>query len=508
MAGVAESRWPVGGEAENVSSEAKMMKWSRYLLIALVALAACAQIARAQLPADHNRGNNRPIMDGIVESVGGRLQVSLTNTDSARSVSGAARISLGAGDKQAEVARFEFTLAPQESRLFPLGSRGAPGDHYTLAIYGQAGSLIFIKNAPVKPGVIAAPIAPPPAPRPAPANPAPTRAATTVVKELTVKARLAPERHGQSGGGEIKPPEVIRPTIPPRAEINSPAAQQPSGQVSEHEVPAPEQLKAATARVPSPKVARRLQRRAENKSQAAERPTAPQNVEAPVSVEAPISDEPGPVVLSFEIASPTPIINASLSVSANEFKQRQAVNVQGSANVEFKLPENFEEPKINYTLTDASGRRLAQGELMLEELRQEDSVSLSDVKTDKETYDPGESAHFIVTLEGRSPYGYLLEVAAKDANAETILKDSRKGVYSKGKAIQEFRVEIPAETKGIVTVEFKAFGILTRKLFGYVMREIIINDTQRDKTEDRGSILDPRSSIFDPRSSMFLPPAT
>src|SRR5262245_26886794 len=491
----------------DVSSEATMMNRSRFFLIALVALGACAQIARAQLPADQNRDRNRLVVDGGVESVDGRLQVSLTNINNVRSVSGAARISIGASGQQSE--KFEFTLAPQESRLFPLGSRGAPGDNYTLTIYDRGGALIFLKNAPVKRGAVAAPIAQPIAQPPAPVIPAPATPPRIVAKELTVKARLAPERPGRSGGGEIKPPAVVRPILPPRAEIKPPAIQQTGGeQVAAPEATGTDQTRVTIARTPPTAKSLRRQRRAQNKPQAVERPGSAQSVESPVSMETPISDEPGPVVLSFEITAPKPIINASLSVSAKEFKQRQSVTVQGSANVDFKLPEDFDEPKINYTLTDASGRALAQGELMLEELRQEDSVSLSDVKTDKETYDPGESAHFVVTLEGRSPYGYLLEVAAKDANAETLLKDSRKGVYSKGKAIQEFRVEIPAETKGIVTVEFKAFGILTRKLFGYVMREIIINDTQRDKTEDRGSILDPRSSIFDPRSSMFLPPAT
>ena len=493
---MAEGRWPVGSKAESVSREMnavpcepvktgdEMMNRFRYLSLALkaivfMALTVYPHSANAQLPADHNRGQNRPILDGSVESVGGRLQVSLTNTDDARSVSGVARVSLGAGDKQAEVARFEFTLAPKESRLFPLGSRGGPGDHYTLAIYERAGSLIFLKNAPVNRGAISAPIAPPPAP----ANPAPV---ATAAKELTIKARLAPERPVQSRGSEIKPPAVVRPILPQVVETKSPA---PSRQeVSESEAPAPGKPEVAIARVaPSAKAVRRRQRRAENQSQAVERPGAPQGVESPIFMEAPISDEPGPVVLAFEIAAPSPIINASLSVSAKEFKQRQTVTVEGSANVEFKLPEDFDEPKIAYTLADASGRALARGELGLEDLRQEDSVSVSDVKIDQATYAPGESAHFVVTLEGRSPYGYRLEVTAKDANAETLLNDSRKGIFSKGKSIQEFRVEIPAEAKGIVTIELKAFGNLTRKLFGSVVREIIINDKQSDKTEDRGS---------------------
>jgi hypothetical protein len=71
-----------------------------YLFVALLALAAGAQTAQAQSPADQNRGRNRPIVDGGVESVDGRLQVSLTNTDNVRSVRGSARISLGASDRQ------------------------------------------------------------------------------------------------------------------------------------------------------------------------------------------------------------------------------------------------------------------------------------------------------------------------------------------------------------------------------------------------------------------------
>ena len=392
-------------------------------------------------------------------------------------MSGGARISLGAGDKQAEVARFEFTLAPKESRLFPLGSRGAPGDHYTLAIYGQAGALIFLKNAPVNRGAIVAPIAPPPAP----ANPAPT---TTSVKELTVKARLAPERARQSRAGEIKPPTVVRPRTPLDVEIKSPA---PSSQrqASETESPALGQPEFAITRIPSAKALRRRQRRAEHNSQGIEQPGGQQGVESTLFMEAPISDEPGPVVLAFEIASPSPIIKASLSVSAKEFKGRQTVNVQGSANVEFKLPDDFDEPKISYTLADASGRPLAKGELLLEDLRQEDSVSFSEVKIDQPTYSPGESAHFVVSLEGRSPYGYRLEVTARDANTETLLNDSRKGIFSKGKSVQEFRIEIPAEAKGVITIELKAFGYLTGKLFGHLVREIIVNDTKNEKTENR-----------------------
>ena len=226
---------------------------------------------------------------------------------------------------------------------------------------------------------------------------------------------------------------------------------------------------------------RRLQQRAKNNSQAIEQPGSPQSVEAPISLEVPIPDEPGPLVLLFEITAQAPIINSSLSVSAKQFKQRQAVTIQGSANVEFKLPDDFNEPKINYTLTDASGKTLSTGEFDLEALRMEDSVRVSEVKFDQESYAPGQSAHLVMTLEGRSQYGYLLEVTAKDENGYLLLNDSRKGIYHKGKSIQEFHVEIPAEAQGIVAVEFKALGYLTKKLFDSGSRNLIINNTQNDK---------------------------
>jgi len=452
-----------------------------YLIMALVALAACAQIASAQATAGANRGHNQPIPEGSVESVGGRLQVILTNTDRDRECRGAARIGIGAPDRQSEIARFEFTLAPQESRLFPLDSQGVVGDQYALSIYEQSGSLILLKNAPVKSGAVTAPIAPQPATTP----PTPAATAPTVAKGLTVKARLAPEQPIKSGDGEIKLPAVVRPRPPQGVEINSPAAEQSnSQQVAEPEAPATEQPEAAIARVPSAKAARRLRQRAQNNSQAVERLGLPQSDEAPKSLETPISDEPGPVALLFEIAAPAPITNASLSVSAKDFKQRQAVTIQGSANVEFKLPDDFNEPKINYTLTDSSGKTLITGELDLEALRMEDSVRVSEVKFDQTSYAPGQSAHLVITLEGRSTYGYILDVTAKDENGSLLLDDSRRGIYHKGKAIQEFHVEIPAEAHGAVTVEFKAFGNLTRKLFDTGTRDLIINGAHDDK-EDR-----------------------
>lgn len=433
-----------------------------YLLMSLAAgaLAVCAQTS-----VDHKR----PAVDGAVESVGGRLQISLTNIDNVREFRGAARVSLDAPNRQSEVTSFEFTLAPQESRLFPLDSAGATGDHYTLSIHERAGALILLKNAPIKRVAGAEPtIVTPPTPTP------PVSTPSTVAKGLTVKARLTAGRPGQSPGADRqgqsmgREPNLVS-AAPPVAANEAAAPEQPNEQL------------AAVIKRQSAKRARREESRGINPL-AVERPS----LQPAGQIEAPISNEPASMALTFEIVTPAPIINASLSVSANGFKERKTITIQGTGSAEFILPDDFGEPKINYTLTDAFGKTLITGDLDFEALRLEDFVRISEIKFDQESYSAGQSAQIVMTLEGRSPYGYLLEVTAKDENGSILLSDSRKGVYNKGTSMQEFKVEIPAEAKGSVAVEFKAFGKLTKKLFDSGTRDIIINDSQNDKTEDRG----------------------
>jgi hypothetical protein len=452
---------------------------NRFLYL-LTALAAGALTVWAQTAADHKR----PVVDGSVESVGGRLRVSLTNTDSAREFRGAAQVSIDAPDRQTEVAKFEFTLAPQESRLFPIDSQGAAGAHYTLSIHERAGTLILLKNAPINRAGAEPAAAPPPAPAP------PVSMAQTAAKGLTVKARLAAGRPRPSPGAEIKTP-AEQLSHPQEKETNLVVV--PAAPNAAPEQPSEQQADAI--KKPSAKSARRG-KSAEVKPLAVEQSTS----KPAGKVEAPISDGPTSVVLAFDITSPSPIINASLSVSAKSFKGRQVITIHGAGSAEFELPDEFNEPKINYTLADASGKTLIAGEFDFEALRMEDSVRVSEVKFDRESYGPGQSAHLVMALEGRSPTGYLLEVTAKDENGSLLLNDSRKGNFSKGKSFQEFQVEIPAEAHGAIAVEFKAFGILTKKLFDSGTRDLIINDTQDDKTESRGLRIEGRRpKIQDPR---------
>jgi hypothetical protein len=448
---------------------------NRFLYI-LMAVAAGALTVCAQTTTDHKR----PVVEGSVESVGGRLRVSLTNTDGDREFRGAAQISIDAPGRQSEVSRFEFTLGPQESRLFPLDSQGAAGDHYTLSIHERAGTLILLKNAPINRAAEAAPeVVTPPAPTPqAPTPPEPTPPASmaqTTATGLTVKPRLAAGRPRPSSSAE-------RGSQPQGGEANIVVA--PAAPTVDNEATAPEQPSgpqfAAINKKRSAKFARR------GKSDEIKPPvTQPPNSTPAGEVEEPISDEPTSIALAFDITTPSPIIKGSLGVSANGFNKRQAINIQGAGSAQFDLPDDFNGSKINYTLTDASGKTLIAGEFDFEALRMEDAVRVSEVKFDRESYSPGQSARIVMTLEGRSPYGYLLEVTAKDENGATLIDESRKGIYSKGKSIQEFQFVIPTEANGGIGVEFKAYGILIKKLFDSGTRDVIIGDNQdNDNKED------------------------
>jgi hypothetical protein len=299
---------------------------------------------------------------------------------------------------------------------------------------------------------------------------------------LTVKARLAAARPRPSPGAEIKL-SADRPGQPQGREANIvvvPAAPTVATEATAPEQPSGPQV-AAINKKRSAKFARRG-KSDEIKPPAAQPPDSTQAGEA----ETPISDEPPSMVLAFDITSPSPIINASLSVRMKGFNARQAITIKGAGSAEFDLPEDLEDPKINYTLTDAFGKTLIAGEFDFEALRMEDSVRVSDVKFDRESYAPGQSARVVMTLEGRSQHGYLLEVTAKDENGSILLNESRKGIYSNGKSIQEYQFVIPSETQGGIAVEFKAFGSLTKKLFETGTRDLIISDNQ-DNKDDNGS---------------------
>ncbi len=92
-----------------------------------------------------------PVIAGEVERAGGQIQLVLSNPSDARAFQGEAKVS--AGLSADAPIRLAITLAPNETRRFPLPSltgSGAAGDQYLLAIYNQSGALVLYKIEPIK----------------------------------------------------------------------------------------------------------------------------------------------------------------------------------------------------------------------------------------------------------------------------------------------------------------------------------------------------------------------
>ncbi|MBO0725927.1 MAG: hypothetical protein J2P52_10030 [Blastocatellia bacterium] len=198
--------------------------------------------------------------------------------------------------------------------------------------------------------------------------------------------------------------------------------------------------------------------------------------------EIPTTDQAEPFTLTFEIESNNPVKDATFTISAKDFQRRQQVTIDGQAYLEFKLPETLSERKLNYTLTSATGQTLVSGEVDLDQLASSDSVSVSSLTFDRQSYAPGESARVVIELLGDGSRGYRLELAVKDGGGNSLLKDERRGSNNDGKSSQEFSIEIPREAQGPIVIDYRVFGAKTGTMSDSGSREIALKDAREDKT--------------------------
>src|SRR5215813_8477239 len=363
------------------------MKSFTYAII-LLTLATVTPSARAQSKGFGGAEKKSPAIEGAVERTGAQIQLVITNPSDTRVFQGVANVNVGLSSDAA--IRLTITLAPKETRRFPLTAHttsGQSGDQYSLLVYNQTGALILSRIAPIK----------------------------------------------TTGGSER--------ATPPRQ------AATPNKGSDEVEVNA------------------QLTRGLANRD-----------------AELPTTDQVEPFLLTFEIKSATPIKDASFTLSAKGFQRSQPVTVDGRANLEFKLPETLGERKLSYTLTAKAGRQLARGEVDLDQLTASDAASVGALTFDRPAYAPGESARAVIELQGDTPRGYRLEVTVKDGGGNLLLKDERRGSNTAGKSRQEFTLEIPREVKGPVIVAYQVFGGQTGAPFDSGVREIILNESQEDKS--------------------------
>jgi len=189
--------------------------------------------------------------------------------------------------------------------------------------------------------------------------------------------------------------------------------------------------------------------------------------------------ENDPFILAFEMTAIRPVYDATLSITLGQHKDSKPVSVKRNLTVEFKLPDQLDSERISYEMTAKNGRVIVKGELGLDQLMAEDFVTVADIRTDKSSYDLGDSVQVTVRLEGRSPHGYRLETLAKDGQGVVFFQDQYQANADNQSNTQEFSLTLPREMTSPVVLEFKLFDAETGLLFDSGEREIPINNAKR-----------------------------
>lgn len=176
--------------------------------------------------------------------------------------------------------------------------------------------------------------------------------------------------------------------------------------------------------------------------------------------------------LFFELRSQKPVNTAILAITAAKLKDQKQISINPQANVDFKLPDSLETDKVNYVLTDKAGRVLAKGELNLVKLMDEDSVTVSDIRTDRSSYQSGETVRVIARLDGKSQSGYRFEVTVRDGLSQSLFRDQKVVGKDESLNLLEFAFILPGNLSAPVVFEFRIYDGETGVLFDSGEREI------------------------------------
>ncbi|HMV86153.1 MAG TPA: hypothetical protein PLD20_09610 [Blastocatellia bacterium] len=183
-------------------------------------------------------------------------------------------------------------------------------------------------------------------------------------------------------------------------------------------------------------------------------------------------------LLSLELRAQLPVKGATISITAGKVKDKKPVSINPQARIEFKLPEQLEAEQISYVLTAKDGRVLAKGDLNLQELMADDLVTINDIRTDRASYDPGETARLTALIEGKSKQGYRLEVSARDGQGQSIFRDQKVVGAEDNVSSLEFSVALPESVNAPVVFEFRVFNAETGLMLDSGEREIPMNSAK------------------------------
>ncbi len=182
-----------------------------------------------------------------------------------------------------------------------------------------------------------------------------------------------------------------------------------------------------------------------------------------------------PFQIAFELSGRRSLFDATLQFALGFTKATKPVSVNRQAVVEFKVPSDVGDGKITYVLTRKDGSIVTQGETTLDKLFMEDVVTVSDIRTDKTGYAPGETARLTIVMEGGSKEGYRLEITAHDAQDSQFFSTLLHGKGGEKAGEQPLQLSLPNDARERVVVKFKLYDLANNALFDSGERELTIN---------------------------------
>ena len=181
-----------------------------------------------------------------------------------------------------------------------------------------------------------------------------------------------------------------------------------------------------------------------------------------------------PFQIAFELSGQRSLFDATLQFTLGATKATKPVSINRQAVVEFKVPSDVGDGKITYVLTRKDGSIVTQGETTLDKLFLDDVITVSDIRTDKTGYAPGETARLTIVMDGGSKEGYRLEVSAHDAQDSQFFSTVLYGKGGEKAGEQPLQLSLPNDAHERVIVKFKLYDAANNALFDSGERELTI----------------------------------
>jgi hypothetical protein len=257
-----------------------------------------------------------PRLQGSIEMRDGRMWMRLRNTDSERSFSGMARVTLSDDKNQQDVTPMQFTLSPDQEASFPVDEATLTNGNWILMVYDQSGAARLVRGASLAPRA-----------------------------QVEAPAQNSPEPNPQQG-----PPSYI-------TGVYDATSWTPSQTPTPSPVPIPGiEPQSPLAPVPDPG----------NFQNGNVSPTAPAEAEVGLGqvVVTPrqIAVTAENVTIEFDISAPVPLNYIVVTLRAGQFQDlRQALMTTPHGRVPFLVPVEHASAGFYFEVKDEAQRLLASG---------------------------------------------------------------------------------------------------------------------------------------------------